>query len=197
MAPNSSRRSGHSRKAQYSLFTGYALAVIGALIGAVLLGISLLNPGAFSGLRSVSGDVAAPPGELVADTRSGSTKILDEIRAFWRAGTQNAELREEVELARIRLQEFEAVAQENRELKQLLQLDQDENQVVTVTQLIGSTSTSGRHFAYLGAGRSQGVEVGMAVRSMRGIVGRVLEVGSISSRVLLLSDSESVLPVRR
>jgi rod shape-determining protein MreC len=36
----------------------------------------------------------------------------------------------------------------------------------------------------------------MPVRSARGIVGRVLEVGRNSSRVLLLTDSESVLPVR-
>ena len=37
----------------------------------------------------------------------------------------------------------------------------------------------------------------MPVRSPRGVVGRILEVGSASSRVLLLTDSESVLPVRR
>ena len=36
----------------------------------------------------------------------------------------------------------------------------------------------------------------MPVRSPRGVVGRVLEVGSSTSRVLLLTDSQSVLPVR-
>ena len=35
------------------------------------------------------------------------------------------------------------------------------------------------------------------VRSPRGVVGRILETGSSSSRVLLLTDTESVLPVRR
>lgn len=197
MAPNSSRRSGHSRRAQYSLFTGYALAALGALIGAILLAISLLNPGAFSGLRSLSNDAAIPPGELVAETRAGSNSILDRVAAFWRAGQQNVALRNEVEEARIRLREFEAVAQENRDLKELLQLEQGENEVVAVTRLIGSTTTSGRRFAYLGAGSSAGIEVGMPVRSSRGIVGRVLETGSISARVLLLTDSQSVLPVRR
>jgi rod shape-determining protein MreC len=197
VASNSSRRSGHSRKAQYSLFTGYALAAIGALIGAVLLAVSLFNPTSFSGLRSVSVDVATPPGELVAETRTGSNSLLEEIAAFWRAGTQNAELRNEVELARIRLAEFEAVAQENRELKQLLQLEEAANEIVTVTRLVGSTSSSGRRFAYLGAGSRNGIGIGMPVRSARGIVGRILEVGNNSSRVLLLTDSESVLPVRR
>jgi rod shape-determining protein MreC len=37
----------------------------------------------------------------------------------------------------------------------------------------------------------------MPVVSARGVVGRVLEAGRISSRVLLLTDPESVLPVRR
>ena len=39
--------------------------------------------------------------------------------------------------------------------------------------------------------------MGQPVRSPRGVVGRVLEVSINSSRVLLLTDSESVLPVRR
>jgi rod shape-determining protein MreC len=37
----------------------------------------------------------------------------------------------------------------------------------------------------------------MPVMSERGVIGRVLETGRFSSRVLLLTDSESVLPVRR
>ena len=37
----------------------------------------------------------------------------------------------------------------------------------------------------------------MPVRSPKGVVGRVLEVSASNARVLLLTDSESVLPVRR
>ncbi|MEL7517901.1 MAG: rod shape-determining protein MreC, partial [Pseudomonadota bacterium] len=47
------------------------------------------------------------------------------------------------------------------------------------------------------AAAARGVQVGMPVRSARGVVGRILEVARGSSRVLLLTDSESVLPVRR
>ena len=68
---------------------------------------------------------------------------------------------------------------------------------VAVARLVGSSSSSTRRFAYLGAGRSDGVRPGMPVRSERGIVGRVLESARHSSRVLLITDSESVLPVRR
>lgn len=197
MAPPSSRRSGHSRRAQFSVFTGYVIAAIGAVIGAVLLAISLWNPGAFSGLRGAASDTVEPAGEVTAAARSGTGSIFDTITAYYRAGSKNAELQEELELARIRLAEADAVAQENERLKGLLDLKDNEIEPVVTTRLVGSTSSSARRFAYLGAGRANGVVVGMPVRSPKGVVGRILEVGEDSARVLLLTDSESVLPVRR
>lgn len=197
MAPPSSRRSGHSRRAQYGLFTGYVLATIGALFGAALLAISLWRPTSFNGLRSAASDVAAPAGEANATVRTEGQGLFDSISGYLRAGSQNARLKKEVELARIRLKEAEAVRQENRRLKTLLGLRDEQTPPVVVTRLVGSSAASTRRFAYLGAGRAQGVAVGMPVRSPRGVVGRVLEVGNQSARVLLLADSESVLPVRR
>lgn len=197
MAPISSRRSGHSRRAQYSLFTGYALAAIGALLGAALLAVSLLNPSAFSGLRMSATDAVVPVAAGGARTRAATGGVLDGIAAYWRAGSQNAALRREVELARIRLGEAKALEQENRELKTLLELAETDGRTVAVARLVGSSSTSGRRFAYLDAGARRGVAAGMPVRSAQGVIGRVLEVGSSSARVMLLSDSESVLPVKR
>jgi rod shape-determining protein MreC len=197
MAPNSKRRSGHSRRAQFGLFTGYVIAGIGALLGALLLGISLWRPSSFNGLRGAASDVAAPVGKANAEARVESQGLFDSISGYLRAGSQNAALKKEVELARIRLKEAEAVRQENARLKALLGFQESEVKPVAVARLIGSTAASARRFAYLGAGSADGVKVGMPVRSPRGVVGRVLEVGRNSARVLLLTDVESVLPVRR
>ncbi|MCT2558797.1 rod shape-determining protein MreC [Tsuneonella sp. YG55] len=197
MAPPSSRRSGHSRRAQYGQFTGYVLAAIGAALGAVLLGISLWRPTSFNGVRTAAADTVAPAGEAGAVVRTEGQSLFDKISGYLQAGAQNAELRKEVELARIRLKEAEAVREENARLKALLGFRESEVKPVAVARLVASTATSTRRFAYLGAGRDQGVGVGMPVRSPRGVVGRVLEVGDDSARVLLLGDSESVIPVRR
>ncbi len=197
MAPPASRRSSFSRKAQYSVFTGYILAGIGALIGAVLLAVSLWWPSSFDGVRGPAQDVVEPVGEASAEVRTESQGFFAAIAGFYRAGSQNAELRREVELARIRLAEAEAVKQENERLKGLLGFQNEDIEPVAVGRLTGSTASSSRRFAYLGLGESDGVTIGMPVRSPRGIVGRILEVSSNSSRVLLLTDSESVLPVRR
>ena len=197
MAPPSSRHSSYSKKAQYSVFTGYLLAGLGALLGAALLALSLWQPDSFAPLRGGANDAVAPAGEATAIVRTESESLFDTISGYLSAGSQNAALREEVELARIRLEEAKSVEQENERLKALLNLAEGEAEPVAVARLVGSSAASSRRFAAIGVGRVDGIEVGMPVHSARGVVGRILEVARGSSRVLLLTDSESVLPVRR
>lgn len=197
MVPPTGRRAGTNRKAQLGLFAGYVLAGSGALLGAALLIVSLWRPEAFSGLRSVATDVAAPAGDVGAAGRTGSRNFFDAIAGYYRAGSRNAELEREVQIARVRLAEAEALRQENVRLKGVIRLADAESEPVAFARLIGSTSTSTRRFAYLSAGRNQGVLPGMPVTSPMGLVGRVLEAGANSSRILLLTDTESMVPVRR
>ncbi|MEE4539374.1 MAG: rod shape-determining protein MreC [Erythrobacter sp.] len=197
MASSSQRRSGFSKKQQYSVFTGYLLAALGAVLGLVLLGISLWQPSTFQPLRGAANDAVAPVGEGTAAARSASSSFFENVAGYWRAGRQNAALRREVELARIRLAEAQAVAIENARLKTLLELKEDDTEPVAVARLVGSSASSSRRFAYLGVGSANGVKVGMPVHSERGVIGRVLEVARGNARVLLLTDSESVLPIKR
>jgi rod shape-determining protein MreC len=197
MAPPAGRRSGINKKAQLGVFTGYVVAGFGALLGAALLAISLLRPETFNGLRSIASDAAAPAGEAGATGRVGSQNFFDAIAAYYRAGSRNAALEREVAIARVRLAEADAVAQENTRLKAVLGLTEADATPVAVARLIGSTSSSARRFGYISAGSRDGVARGMPVSSPMGLVGRVLETGATSSRVLLLTDSESMVPVRR
>ena len=191
------KSSSYSKKAQVSAFTGYVVAGAGALLGAVLLVISLFEPNAFGGLRSGANDLVSPAGRGGAVARTSGQSVFESISGYYRAGSKNAALREEMEVARIRLAEAEALKRENQRLKAVLGLsDSAEDPPVTRGRLIGSTSTSARRLAYLSVGRRHGVRPGMPVRSPRGLVGRVLDAGSLSARVLLLTDNESVVPVR-
>lgn len=197
MAPPHQRRSSYSRRAQYNVFTGYIVAGIGALIGAVLLALSLFQPDLFGWARGGATDTVAPAAETVSQARTGSRTVWQSIAGYYRAGSKNAALQQEMDIARIRLAEAQAVKQENRRLKALIGLQDAEDKPVAMARLIGSSASSTRRFGYVGAGRRDGVKVGMPVRSPRGVVGRILEVSSDSARVLLLTDSESVVPVRR
>jgi rod shape-determining protein MreC len=197
MAPPAHRRSGTNKKAQLGVFAGYVIASAGALFGAALLVISFLRPETFQGLQSMAADAASPAGEAGAAGRTESQGFFDSIAGYYRAGSRNAALEEELAVARVRLAEADSLRQENARLRAVLGLTQGDTRPVAVARLIGSTSASVRRIGYISAGSSDGVQPGMPVTSPMGLVGRVLEAGSRSSRVLLLTDPESMVPVRR
>lgn len=197
MAPSSNRRPGSSRRAQYSTFLGYVIAFLGVAVGIGILLYSTGTVGAFSGMRSRATDVVAPAAEAAAVSRSEGQGLFAALQGYFTYGLRVARNEQELAEARVKLTEAAALRDENRRLKALLDLKDCEPKPVAVARLIGSTSTSTRRFALLGAGRNQGVAVGMPVRSPLGLVGRVLETGDRTARVLLITDPESVVPVRR
>lgn len=198
MAPPANRRSGYSRRAQYGTFFGYLAGVIGALVGVGLL-LSATDAPLFSGLRGAASDAGALPARVTAGTRAAGGTVLDVLGGYFTAGAENARLRREVALARVRLAEQDALAEENRRLKATLRLSTGNAgpAPVATAWLVASSGSSTRRYATISAGASDGVRTGMPVRSALGLVGRVLEVGSRTARVLLVTDSESVVPVRR
>jgi rod shape-determining protein MreC len=197
MAPPNVRGSSSNRKAQLSVFTGYLVAAAGAAIGAALLIISLWQPQALAGLRSMMSDATAPVGQAGASARTGGKSFFDAIAGYYRAGSKNADLEQEMQIARVKVAEAEALKRENQRLKATIGLQEAEAKPVALARLIGSTSSSARRFAYISAGTADGVRREMPVISPMGLVGRVLEAGAHSSRVMLLTDSESMVPVRR
>lgn len=197
MAPQATRRTGSSRKAQYSNFFGYIAGAVGALVGGLVLLFAIADPGSFSSLRGLAADAATPASSVAAKGRTESQGFFEAIAGYFAAGHQNARLRREAEFTRVRLVEAAAQAEENRRLKALLDLAQEDPKPVATALMIASTASSTRRFATISAGSADGVTVGMPVRSPLGLVGRVLETGRHSSRVLLVTDTESVVPVRR
>jgi len=196
MAPPKDRRPGFSRRAQYGIFTGYVVAVVGVLVGLALLIVSLVDPGSFSFARSAADEVARPLGSTGAVARSAGHGLFDGLSDYFFAASKNADLRKEVELARADAVKLQALEGENARLKRLLGIIDPARPPVTSARLIGSTGGSTRRIGILNRGSSDGVQPGMPVRSDTGLVGRVLEVSPNTARVLLITDSENVVPVR-
>ena len=198
MPPPVNRRTGFSRRAQFSTFIGYVVGVIGVLVGVVLLLVYAVNRNALSSIRGLANDATAPAARLTASGRAAGTDIFATVAGYFVTGAENARLQREVALARVRLVQAAALAEENRQLKAALHLANSGAQhPVANAWLIASTDSSTRRFATISAGYNDGVRTGMPVVSALGLVGRVLETGRSSARVLLVTDSESVVPVRR
>ncbi|GLI98253.1 rod shape-determining protein MreC [Sphingobium sp. BS19] len=197
MARPPSRRPGYDRKAQYGLFAGYVVAVSGAAVGLLLIVVAMFDPTGFAAIRSTAGEITRPISATMRQLVSGVGTVDEQIVAYFRAGSQNVGLRRQVDANRTRLIEAAAIEQENLRLKKLLKLVEDEDGEVVAARLISSSSSSSRRMARLNAGKSQGAYAGMPVRAPEGLIGRIQTAGPNTAEVLLLTDSQSIVPVRR
>ncbi|MBW6523805.1 rod shape-determining protein MreC [Sphingomonas sp. RHCKR47] len=197
MAPPRDRRPGFSRRAQYGVFFGYILAIAGGVVGAVLLALSLLNPVAFSTARATIAEVTAPVSSAVAVAVDGVSGIPDAIASWFDVHDKNAALVAQLARARPALVAGHLAQLENARLRRLLAVRDLQPSVIVTARIVSTSATSTRRYGLLNAGTWQGVREGQPVQGPEGLVGRVLEAGPNTARVLLLTDPQSIVPVRR
>ena len=197
MAPPKHRRPGFSRKAQYGLFVTYVVAIAGTMVAALLLAISVADPAGFSALRAAGAEITAPVARMFSNVRRSAQNMNATAAAYINAGSQNAALQKQAKANRKKLIEAQALRVENARLRGLLKLSEDGESQVAVGRLISSTSSSTRRVATLSIGRNFGVERAQPVRGPSGLIGRVIETGPTTARILLVTDAENLVPVMR
>src|SRR4051794_23752801 len=196
MASPPSRRPGFSRRAQYGLFLSYVAALGGVLFAALMLVIAKVDPTGFRALKGVALDVTRPVSAAGHGVSAFFTGLVDSAGNYFAAGAQNSELKRRLAGERRALVQAKAIELDNRRLKAMLKLTQELPDPVAVTTIVGSSFDSVRRLATLSAGASSGIEPGQPVRAPEGLIGRVIERGRWASRVLLVSDAASNVPVR-
>jgi rod shape-determining protein MreC len=189
-------RPGWSRRAQYGLFFSLIAVIAGAVIGIILLVISLVAPKTFEGIRGAALDITGPVAGALHEVNATASGLVSGAGDYWDAAGQNGELKRQNRAMLQRMVEARAIFQENRQLRAALQLREHQHGTIAIGRIVGSSFNSPRRFAILSVGASDGVKVGMPVRSADGLVGRIIDAGSLASRVLLVSDRANIVPAR-
>jgi len=189
-------RPGWSRRAQYGLFFSFLAVIAGIIVGLILLVVSLVAPAEFASIRGAALDVTGPVASALHEVTATAQGLVSGTDNYWDAVRQNKELKAERKAMLRRMVEARAIYQENLQLKAALQLRQHARDTIAAGRIVGSSFESPRRFAILSAGAKDGIRVGMPVRSPDGLVGRILDVGELASRVLLVSDRTSIVPAR-
>ena len=197
MARQPVRRSGFSRRAQNALFFGYVLTIAGAIVGAVLVGLSVANPPAFGVLRSTVAELTTPLAGALGGARRGVARVPGAVGSWFDVHHDNQRLRADLLVADRLVIRARVLNHENDRLRRLLSLRDASADTVVAARLVSSTPSSTRRFGLLNAGLWQGVREGQPVEGPDGLIGRVVETGPTTARVLLLIDAESIVPVRR
>jgi rod shape-determining protein MreC len=196
MAPSLGARPGWSRRAQYSLFFSFLLAVAGLIVGLFLLALSLVAPDSYRAVRGAALDVTVPITGALGEVITTVQGLGSGAGNYWDAARQNGKLKAERQKMLRRMIEAKAIHQENRQLKAALQLRERSERAVASGRIVGSSFESIRRFAVLSVGTGDGVRVGMPVRAPDGLIGRVVDAGTMASRVLLISDRSNIVPAR-
>mgnify|MGYP001256868772 CR=1 FL=1 len=197
MVPPSPRRPGFSRRAQYSLFAGYVAAIMGALAGLLLILTARFDPAGHAVLQGFFSDIFSPVSSAARSVGAAIGSAGEGIGAYFNAASKNRDMKRELEAARRDLIKGKTNALENRRLKRLAGLVERLPEGRITARLVSSTGTSSRRYAILAAGSRDGVLNGQPVRTSEGLVGRVVQVGERSARILLIIDGGNIVPVRR
>ena len=189
-------RPGWSRRAQYGLFFSLIAVIAGIFVGLILLTLSLVAPQQFDRVRGAALDVTEPVTDALHEVTTTAEGLFSGAGDYWDAAHQNAGLKRERQAMLRRMVEAKAIVQENRQLKAVLQLRERERTTIAVGRVVGSSFNSPRRFAILSVGSSDGVKIGMPVRSPDGLIGRIIDAGALASRVMLVSDRANIVPAR-
>jgi rod shape-determining protein MreC len=141
-------------------------------------------------------DALTPALELVLQPVNASRRLAETVGELVALRAENVRLREQNE----RLLEWQSVARqlalENAALRQVLSAEvEDEHPTAVTARIVADAGGPFVQTVIVNAGADQGVAKGMAAVNERGLVGRVIEVGRRSARVLLLTDFNSRVPV--
>jgi rod shape-determining protein MreC len=178
-----------------------ALADRFAFGGLVILSIALLvigkaNVHLLEGISTSVGDALVPTLGTLMQPIDASRRLVEGVGQLIALRAENARLREQ----NLRLLEWQSAARQlslqNAALRQLLNMRTDPDRPTAVAgRVVADAGGPFVHTVLIDVGAADGVDRGMAAVNERGLLGRVIEVGRHSARVLLLTDFNSRIPV--
>jgi rod shape-determining protein MreC len=142
------------------------------------------------------GDVAAPLLAVFDEPLLAARAGLDRLGELLAVYRENDRLREENRRLLAWQAEAARLSVQNRELRNMLNIPEVERAPAwTTARVVGDAGGPFIHTLLIDAGAERGVRKGMAAVTPQGMVGRIISVGRRSSRMLLITDYNSKIPV--
>ncbi len=146
-------------------------------------------------LRAAIVDTFVPNMEWVMAPVTGVARIFDEFQSYARLFEQNQELRRELQQMRAWREAALQLEQENARLLDLNRVQLNPELTFVTGLVLADSGSPFRRSVLINVGARDGILDGWATMDGLGVVGRVSGVGERTSRVLLLTDSNSRIPV--
>lgn len=198
---SSNRQRLHPRSMRGTRGSRPATGLAGILLfGLILLSIILLILGKgenrqLSVWRTKALDLTAPVLELVAIPAGYIQRSIGRLQGFYDINRKLSQLRLENQKLRSIKWKMGQLERNNNKLKALLNsAEVPRLKFVSGRIISGNPGLFGQHML-VNVGRRNGIDSGFAVINSEGFIGRTVETGGRTSRILLLTDTSSRIPI--
>jgi rod shape-determining protein MreC len=179
-------------------FTGPLKRLLLGVILLCLLGLFLLwriDSPRVERFRAVVIDAVVPNFEWAMAPVNGTINIIRNYQSYQRIYQQNQELRRELQQMRAWKEAALQLEQENARLLDLNNVQLDPRLTYITGVVMADSGSPFRQSVIVNVGARDGIVDGWAAMDGLGLVGRISGVGQRTSRVVLLTDSSSRIPV--
>lgn len=126
---------------------------------------------------------------------TGLVQLAQDFRSYERIHEQNLELRRELQQMMVWREAALRLEQENAKLRDLNNVQLDQSLTFVTGTVMADSGSPFRQSVLLNVGERDGIIDGWPTMDGLGLVGRVSGVGGRTSRVILLTDTSSRIPV--
>jgi len=165
------------------------------LLAIMLMVLGKASPELVSAWRIALTDSLSPVLSILASPGQAVLDVADGVSGYFSLHSENERLLAENRELKTWYHRAQDVEAENRSLREILHFAPPPSASFIAAKVFAVPGGGFLNSALLSAGHAQGVKKGQAVLSGDGLVGRILEVGESTSRMLLLSDMSSRIPV--
>lgn len=171
------------------------IALVCLLFAAALLFLLPRSDPRVAQLRQFTYDVVSPIIELVSLPFQAAQRSSQSVSNMLDFQAENARLSQENETLRKQINELTQARVLMEQYRGLLALPEEPVLQFANARIVADLSSPFARTVVANIGRDAGVTQGDSVLGSNGLVGRVISVGSTSSRILLLTDFNSHIPV--
>lgn len=147
-------------------------------------------------VKLVSIDIVSPITKVISYPVTIVTSAAVRFNEIKNMNTENLQLKEEI----IRLKKWQTLAiktsRENRVFKLLLNSTSDNVEIIKTAAVINQSSAIFSKLITVNAGLDDNIKVNSAVINEKGLVGKTILTSNKSSKILLINDPTSSIPVK-
>jgi len=185
----------YSFKYSFDLIFKKIEAIFFSLICVIFLIVSRVNEDFSQKISFEFVNISIPIVKFVSTPVNGVISLFTEFHDLVSAKKENQLLKEEL----LKLKAFYIkslnVHQENKELRSILDFVTSKSSNFKVARVVGRSHQIFNQKVFIDAGKNRDLKEGAVVTGDRGVIGRVAEVGEDKSRLILLNDASSKIPV--